>query len=195
MFRNTLARATAFKRLAQTQQARNLASCTMYVRNLPIDFDEAKLKPYVEEFGPIYQVNFTQKRAGDRYSIAFVRFFGGDLPATVEELAACPDPTPEEVAEVTKRCTEAINALDGQVINGHNVNAAFGMKNSPDSIQFNARITLRKANDPEFAKSLEQKQQAIREGRTGSGSNDVYQQGYKNGFKDGFEAAKNEIKV
>ncbi|KAJ2787755.1 hypothetical protein GGI15_000456 [Coemansia interrupta] len=193
MFRNTLARATAFKRLAQTQQARNLASCTMYVRNLPIDFDEAKLKPYVEEFGPIYQVNFTQRRPGDRYSIAFVRFYGGELPATLEELAACPDPTPEEVSEVTKRCTDAISALDGQVINGHNVNAAFGMKNSPDSIQFNARINLRKANDPEFAKSLEQKRQTMRDGRPMS--NDSYQTGYKNGFKDGFEAAKNEIKV
>ncbi|KAJ1890543.1 hypothetical protein LPJ66_007377 [Kickxella alabastrina] len=194
MFRNTLARASTIKHLAQMQQSRNLACSVMYVKNLPLEFDEASLTPFIEEFGPVYQTNFMNRRPEDRFSIAFVKFYSGELPSTVEELAELPAPTPEEVADVNKRCSAAISALNGATIGSNTVNAAFGIKNLPDAIQFNARMMVRKANDPIFAARMDTKVRAMQNTRNGSedGRNPQYLSGYKNGFKEGFEAGKQE---
>ncbi|KAJ2013787.1 hypothetical protein GGI13_007091 [Coemansia sp. RSA 455] len=187
MFRNAIARTVATQRLSQATQSRHLASSVMYVRNLPLNTTESELADRLSKYGPVYEYQFTPKRPGDEYAIAFVKFYSGDLPSTIEELASLPAPIEAEVEDVVKRCSEAIASLDGSVFNGRSLNANFARKNQPDAIQFNARMAVRKANDPMFAARMEdRKNQAREQGGSSSGSNQ-YSAGYKDGFKDGLQ--------
>ncbi|KAJ2744743.1 hypothetical protein GGI20_002712 [Coemansia sp. BCRC 34301] len=186
MFRNAIARTVATQRLLQTTQIRNLASSVMYVRNLPINTTESELAERLSQFGPIYEYQFTPKRPGDDYAIAFVKFYSGDLPSTIEELSSLPPPIEAEVEDVTKRCSDAIASLDGSLFNGRPLNANFARKNMPDAIQFNAKMAVRKANDPLFASRMEERRGRGRE-EGGLGSNSQYSNGYKDGFRDGMK--------
>ncbi|KAJ2748619.1 hypothetical protein GGI19_006036, partial [Coemansia pectinata] len=135
---------------------------------------------------------FTPKRPGDEYAIAFVKFYSGDLPSTIEELASLPAPIEAEVEDVNKRCAEAIASLDGSVFNGRPLNANFARKNQPDAIQFNARMAVRKANDPMFAARMEDRKNQMREqGSSSGGGGNQYSAGYKDGFKDGLQQGQN----
>ncbi|KAJ2818645.1 hypothetical protein FBU31_001157 [Coemansia sp. 'formosensis'] len=184
MFRNAIARTVATQRLSMAAQKRNLACSVMYVRNLPLDTTENDLAERLNKFGPVYEYQFTPKRPGDAYSIAFVKFYSGDLPSTVEELSSLPAPTQAEVDDVTKRCSDAIASLDGSVFNGRPLNASFALKNQADSIQFNARMAVRKANDPMFAARMEDRRNNKDQGASGGNQ---YSAGYKDGFKDGLK--------
>ncbi|KAJ2900451.1 hypothetical protein GGI21_000785 [Coemansia aciculifera] len=190
MFRNAIARTVATQRLAQGTQSRHLASSVMYVRNLPLNTSENELAERLSKFGPVYEYQFTPKRPGDDYAIAFVKFYSGDLPSTIEELSSLPAPTESEVEDVTKRCSEAIASLDGSVFNGRPLNANFARKNMPDAIQFNARMAVRKANDPLFAARMEDRRNQPRE-QGGSNSSSQYTSGYKDGFRDGLKEGAN----
>ncbi|KAJ1997392.1 hypothetical protein GGI04_005424, partial [Coemansia thaxteri] len=82
MFRTAIARTLAAKRLAQVPQSRHLATSIMYVRGLPANTTESDLARLVEKFGPVYEYSFMPKRAGDDFSVGFVKFYSGDLPST-----------------------------------------------------------------------------------------------------------------
>ncbi|KAJ1825269.1 hypothetical protein IWW57_000027 [Coemansia sp. S610] len=188
MFRSAISRTVASKRLSMATQSRNLASCVMYVRNLPLETTESELADRLSKYGPVYEYQFTPKRPGDMYSIAFVKFYSGDLPSTIEELASLPHPIEAEVEDVTKRCSDAIASLEGSNFNGRTLNASFANKNQPDAIQFNARMAVRKANDPMFAARMEDRKNRGKEQSGGSGNQ--YSAGYKDGFRDGLQQAK-----
>ncbi|KAJ1956150.1 hypothetical protein GGI12_005381 [Dipsacomyces acuminosporus] len=183
MFRNAIVRATAATRLMRNQQTRSLATSIIYINNLPIDTDEAKLTPLVEKFGPVFECHFPSTSPDATSRSAFVKLYSGDLPSTIEELAALPTPNPSEVSEVTKRGSDAIAALSGAVFDGHTLHANFARKNMPDAIQFHARMTMRKASDPEFASRT-------RRSADGSRRSPDYTQGYKDGFRDGMLQAR-----
>ncbi|KAJ1651184.1 hypothetical protein GGH95_000428 [Coemansia sp. RSA 1836] len=192
MFRNAIARTVATQRLSQAVQSRNLACSVMYVRNLPLNTTENELADRLSSYGPVYEYQFTPKRPGDDYAIAFVKFYSGDLPSTIEELSSLPAPSESEVQDVTKRCSDAIASLDGSVFNGRPLNANFARKNMPDAIQFNARMAVRKANDPLYAARMEDRKNQAREqgGMGGMSSGNQYSAGYKDGFRDGLKQAQ-----
>ncbi|KAJ2634438.1 hypothetical protein GGF40_004208 [Coemansia sp. RSA 1286] len=186
MFRNTLARASAFSRIAFNQQSRNLACSTIYVRNLPVGISEEKLRSYVEKFGPIYEIHIPKPNNADMAGIAFVKLYTGEIPSTIEEVAQLPDPSAQEINELNERCAEAISYLNSVQIDGSSIGAAIARKNQLDTIQFNARFALRKARDPEFASMHESRRQAARGPNTTSKD---YRAGYADGFKDGVASA------
>ncbi|KAJ2492298.1 hypothetical protein IWW37_001610 [Coemansia sp. RSA 2050] len=191
MFRSAISRTVATKRLSMATQSRNLACSVMYVRNLPLDTTESELADRLSKYGPVYEYQFTPKRPGDAYAIAFVKFYSGDLPSTIEELASLPHPIEAEIEDVTKRCSDAIASLEGSNFNGRTLNASFANKNQPDSIQFNARMAVRKANDPMFAARMEDRRKQRGQGSSDSSGNNQYSAGYKDGFRDGLQQAKN----
>lgn len=192
MFRTALS--TATKRFSsQMQQRRNLASCVLYVKTLPLDATAEQMNAMLEQWGPIYETQFLARRPEDHSAVAFVRFYSGDVPSTVEELAALPEPSVAEVQDVTKRCADAMAAINNTTVGENIISASFARANNPDSIQFQARMQLRKASDPVFAARVNQNTKRSRAANnpTSESSMDRYAEGYKAGFKDGLEQAKN----
>ncbi|KAJ2852496.1 hypothetical protein GGI22_005166 [Coemansia erecta] len=73
MFRNVLARTSAVSRIVSSQQTRNLACSTVYIKKLPRSFSKEALAPYVEKYGPVYEIDVREASPSDYYSIAFVK--------------------------------------------------------------------------------------------------------------------------
>ncbi|KAJ2718389.1 hypothetical protein GGI07_005779 [Coemansia sp. Benny D115] len=190
MFRNSLVRASSFARALRAQQTRNLASSTVFIGNLPLGTTEATLRPYVEEFGNIYDISLPEPKPHDMTAIGFVKYFVGEIPATVEELARLPRPSADEIEEVTNICARAIDSLNGKEIGSNIIRANHGKKINPDSIQFNARVMVRKANDPEYAQYVSKEAREARRNGSQPNKNGDYMLGYKAGFADGFESCK-----
>ncbi|KAJ2768902.1 hypothetical protein IWQ56_002759 [Coemansia nantahalensis] len=190
MFRTgLLARTSAAASLARTQQRRSLACGCLYVRGLPLDMTKDRLKSLFEEYGPIYDTHMMTNRPGDRFSIGFVRYYDGELPATVEKVAMLPPPPTEEIERVRGFCQNAIDAWAGRTLDNYIVDAQYSSRNNPDHIQFQARMQMRRESDPEWA-SQRQSRTAQGNNRSGGESGGSYSDGYKNGFRDGMAEAK-----
>ncbi|KAJ1949509.1 hypothetical protein FBU59_001111 [Linderina macrospora] len=182
MFGTTLRTVATTALRAQRIQTRGLASSILYVTNLPKGTTEEKLAPIFEKYGPVYEYHFPQSRGEQSYVNAFIKLYSGDLPSTIEELAALPAPSAVEVSDVAKRGSDAIAELSEYDFEGRPMRVGFAHKNMPDAIQFHARMTLRKAADPEFAANTNKRQN----------EKGGYSAGYKDGFRDGLaEAQKN----
>ncbi|KAJ2710111.1 hypothetical protein H4R19_003909 [Coemansia spiralis] len=190
MFRTgLLARTSAVASLARTQQRRALACGCLYVRGLPLDMTRDRLKSLFEEFGPLYDAHLMANRPGDRFSIGFVRFYAGELPQTVAQMALLPPPSTEEIEEVRAVCQNAIDAWAGRSIDGFTVDTQFSSRNSPDHIQYQARIQQRRETDPEWAARRPSAEGAQVRGGMGKNGN-TYADGYKAGFRDGVAEGK-----
>ncbi|KAI9505703.1 hypothetical protein GGI25_002390 [Coemansia spiralis] len=196
MFRSVLSRTSAMRRLAFKPQIRNLACSTLFVKHLPAKVTEEKVALLFDEYSPIYEIRFLEQQPQDTQKIAFVKIYAGELPSTVEELAQCPPPEAWEIDEVTQRAVKAVNALNNINYEGKKLLVSHAHRNMPDSIQFNAKMSLRKAQDPEYAAIAEQSRQDRRSQRKNDPDN-AYNTGYKNGYKDGIaegmRLAKSEI--
>ncbi|KAJ1665546.1 hypothetical protein IW140_004067 [Coemansia sp. RSA 1813] len=186
MFRNVLSRTSATSRFALGQQARNLACSTVYIKKLPRDITKETLTPYVEKFGPIYDVTVRDVTPSDYHGVAFVKYYVGKLPSSVEELVQMPFPTPAEIDEVTQISASAIEELNKTEIGGEYLIADHARRNKADSIQFYARYTMQKANN---ATSSSRSGPPLPRSRTTS-ERQNYTRGYQEGFKDGIAEGK-----
>ncbi|KAJ2553909.1 hypothetical protein EV175_002769 [Coemansia sp. RSA 1933] len=185
MFRNVLTRTSAAARLASSQQTRNLACSTVYVKRIPRNFTKTDFAPYVEKYGPVYDIGLKPPSASDLYGIAFIKFYAGELPSSVDELMELPFPPPSEIDDVTQIATRAIEGLNETEINGSRLEADFSRKNKADSIQFYARYSVQ---------SNQGRERRVASPR-GDGMNagidrQDYTKGYHDGFKDGVAEGK-----
>ncbi|KAJ1728827.1 hypothetical protein LPJ61_003827 [Coemansia biformis] len=180
MFRTRLlARASTASSLVRTQQRRALACSCLYVRGLPLDTDADRLRKLFEGYGPIYDTNLLANRAGDRYSIGFVRYYAGELPTTVDELARLPMPDEAEVEQVRSCSQNAIDAMAGTEVDGCTLDVQYASRNNADHIQFQGRLQQRRERDPTWAS------QRSSPGGSSSNASGGYADGYKAGFRDG----------
>ncbi|KAJ2082340.1 hypothetical protein H4R24_001645 [Coemansia sp. RSA 988] len=185
MFRSLFTRSSAASTLLRLQQRRGLACSTMYVKGIPSNFDNDKVRSLFEEFGNVYDSYIAPPRDQQMSTFAFVRFISGELPATVEETANLPPPSEEEIKEVDAAASKAIYALSGTTLEGCNVSVQYANKNMPDHVQFQARLQIRRERDPEWAARKSNDNYSAR------GNTADYTRGFKEGFQAGLKEHKN----
>ncbi|KAJ2517666.1 hypothetical protein H4217_003822 [Coemansia sp. RSA 1939] len=192
MFRNVLARTSAGSCLAARQQVRNLAASTVYIKRIPLDMTKERLTAHLEQFGPVYDVNMKEIAPSDTHHVAFVKFYAGELPDSVDELCNLPFPTTAEIDKAMEISTRAIREINSQGIDGEFVQADHSKKNKPDSIQFYTRFTMQKVDHgipppqrptiPNNKVNTSSDRQSYMMG---------YQEGFKNGVAEGRRLARN----
>ncbi|KAJ1797011.1 hypothetical protein LPJ59_003400 [Coemansia sp. RSA 2399] len=185
MFRNVLARTSTVSRVALSQQTRNLACSTVYIKKLPRTFTKEALAPYVEKFGPVYEIDVREASPSDYYSVAFVKYYAGELPSSVDELAKLPQPLPAEIDEVLRTSNGAIHGLQNTQIDGEYLFADHTRRNKPDSIQFYARFTLGKPQGVNSMRSGSPRDRGMSAGGASIDERQNFTRGYQEGFKDG----------
>ncbi|KAJ2128686.1 hypothetical protein IW136_006037 [Coemansia sp. RSA 678] len=178
MFRLAVARANAMKGVAQMQR-RGLACTTLYVKGLSLNTTEDKLREMGEAYGPVYSTNILKATPADRFAVGFIKYYAGELPASVQELSQLPFPPQDEIDAVFEHGQNAIRELTGVEQDGWRLELQVSHKDKPDNIQFQARNQLRRERDPEFASGV---RNAANRPEQSTGT---YAQGYRDGFRDG----------
>ncbi|KAJ2351593.1 hypothetical protein IWW50_002365 [Coemansia erecta] len=184
MFRLAAARANAIKGVAQMQR-RGLACSNLYVKGLALDTTEDSLRAMAEKFGNVYNANVLQTTPADRFAVGFVKFYAGELPSSVDELAKLPYPPQDEIDAVNEMGQNMIRELSGTMVDGWRMDVQVSIKDRPDNIQFRANFQARRDRDPNFANNQRRRADAPNDGGS-------YSQGYRDGFKDGLAKGKTQ---